>query len=201
MKTYVRLSAALLRQSGTAPQGIETSVLSVLPSSPTGKHTFPHCQCPRMLETYVRHSAAILPQSGTAPQGIRNIRSLRAASPPTGKHTFPHCQCPRPPVSVLGHLSVSPDAGNIRSPQCRNSATIWHGPASYRKHMFHKPSRSPATPATTSTPKPKNICSPSRPATSTYANNPRTTPSQMSKHMFSQLAQLPQTPRPAVTSQ
>ena len=108
------------------------------------------------MKTYVRPSAAILPQSGTAPQGIGNICSLRAAIAATGKHTFPHCQCPRPPVSVLGHLSVSPDAGNIRSPQCRNSATIWHGPASSQKHLFPRSPHAPATPATTSTP--KNIC-------------------------------------------
>ena len=61
-------------------------------------------------------------------------------------------------VSVLGHLSVSPDAGNIRSSQRRNSAAIRHSPASYRKHPFPRSPHAPATPATTSTP--KNICSP-----------------------------------------
>lgn len=118
------------------------------------------------MKTYVLHSAARLRQSGTAPQGIRNICSLRAAIAAHMKTYVPA-------------LSVSPDAGNIRSFQRRNSATIRHGPASYQKHPFPRSPHAPATPATTSTP--KNICSPSRPATSTYANNPRTTPSQMLK--------------------
>ena len=47
---------------------------------------------------------------------------------------------------------------NIRSPQCCNSAAIWHGSVSYQKHPFPRSPHAPATPATTSTP--KNICSP-----------------------------------------
>ena len=47
LETYVRPSAALLRQSGTAPQGIGNICSLRAASPPTGKHTFPHCQCPR----------------------------------------------------------------------------------------------------------------------------------------------------------
>ena len=187
METYVRPSAAILPQSGTAPQGIGNICSLRAASPPTGKHTFPRCQCPRMLETYVRPSAAILPQSGTAPQGIRNICSLRAASSPTGKHTFPHCQCPRmletyvrPSAAILPQSGTALQAiENIRSPD----------------RPTHQQRQPPRARLKTSVPQSHS------PATSTYANNPRTTPSQMLKHMFSQLAQLPETPRPAVTSQ
>ena len=146
------------------------------------------------MKTYVCPSAAILPQSGTAQQGIRNICSLRTAIVAHRKTYVPAlsvspatCQCPRMlETYVRPYAAILPQSGtaqqaikNIRSPD----------------RPTHQQRQPPRARLKTSVPQSHS------PATSTYANNPRTTPSQMLKHMFSQLAQLPETPRPAVTSQ
>ena len=113
------------------------------------------------MKTYVRPSAALLRQSVTAPQGLKT--SVLKSHPPAAS--------PMPAAKNSAKTFVSPNAAGL--PQSRQR------PARHQKHLFPRSPHAPATPATTSTP--KNICSPSRPATSTYANNPGTTPSQMLK--------------------
>ena len=122
-------------------KALETFVLSVLPSPPTGKHTFSHYRCPRH------------------PIGALGILTVPSAS----------CRCPRHPVGALGILTVpshpvgacvsAPDVRNIRSPQRRTATAIHHSPASYRKHPFPKLPRSAAPTLATAT-TPRNICSP-----------------------------------------
>ena len=87
----------------------------------------------------------------------------------------------RPSAALLRQSITALQAiGNIRSPNCLD-----------QQHLRWPPQQRLET----------SVPQSHSPATSTYANNRRTTPSQMLKHMFSQLAQLPETPRPAVTSQ
>ena len=148
LETYVRHSAAILPQSGTAPQGIR-NIRSLRAAIVAHRKTYvpalsvspATCQCPRMLETYVCHSAAILPQSGTAQQAIKNIRS-----PDRPTH-----QQRQPPRATPKTFVPSHPAG---LPQSR-----------------HNTSQSPET----------SVLQSHSPATSTCANNPRTTPSQMLK--------------------
>ncbi len=197
MKTYVRPSAALLRQSVTAPQGLKTSVLkshppaaSPMPAAKNSAKTFvsPNAAgLPQSRQRPARHQKHLFPRSPHAPatpattSTPKNICSLTPRRPATIRHgpaSYRKHLFPRSPHAPATPATTSTPK-NICSLTPRRPAAIRHGPASYRKHPFPRSPHAPATPATTSTP--KNICSPSRPATSTYANNPGTTPSQMLK--------------------